>query len=88
MASQEEFSVAADKTAEEIQRDIEQARTSLAVAVDQLAERTSPKRIVNETKQSLIAKATSPAGIAIIASTAAAVIALLVVRGLRSRRAG
>ena len=87
MASQEEFSVAADRTAEDIQRDIEQARTSLAVAVDQLAERTSPKRIVNETKQSLIAKATSPAGIAIIASTAAGVIALLVVRALRGRRA-
>lgn len=80
--------MAAEKTADEIQRDIEQARASLAVAVDQLAERTSPKRIVNETKRSLIAKATSPAGMAIIASTAAAVIALLVVRGLRGRRTG
>jgi len=31
-----------NRTADDIQRDIEQARASLAVAVDQLAERTSP----------------------------------------------
>jgi hypothetical protein len=80
--------VAADKTADEIQHDIEQARTSLAVAVDQLAERTSPKRIVNETKQSLIARAKSPAGLAIIGGTAAVVVGLLVIRIIRGRRAG
>jgi hypothetical protein len=79
--------VAADKTADEIQHDIEQARTSLAVAVDQLAERTSPKRIVNETKQSLIARAKSPAGLAIIGGTAAVVVGLLVIRIIRGRRA-
>jgi Protein of unknown function (DUF3618) len=79
--------VAADKTADEIQHAIEQARTSLAVAVDQLAERTSPKRIVNETKQSLIARAKSPAGLAIIGGTAAVVVGLLVIRIIRGRRA-
>jgi hypothetical protein len=80
--------VAANKTADDIQRDIEQARTSLAVAVDQLAERTSPKRIANQTKQNLITKAKSPAGRAIIGGTAAAMVALFVIRGLRRRRAG
>jgi len=79
--------VAAEKTADEIQRDIEQARTSLASAVDQLAERTSPKRIVNETKQDLIVRAKSPAGLAIIGGTAAVLLGLLVIRLLRGRRA-
>jgi hypothetical protein len=87
MASQEEFSVAADRTADDIQRDIEQARTSLAEAVDQLAERTSPKRIANQTKQNLLARAKSPAGRAIIVGTAAVLVALLVVRGRRRRHA-
>ena len=77
---------AEEKTADEIQRDIEQARASLAVAVDQLAERTSPKRIVNETKRDLIARAKSPAGMAIIGGTAAVLVGLLVIRILRGRR--
>ena len=77
--------MAAEKTADEIQRDIEQARTSLASAVDQLAERTSPTRIVNDTKQNLIAKAKSPAGMAIIGGTAAALLGLLLFRILRGR---
>jgi hypothetical protein len=77
---------AEEKTADEIQRDIEQARASLAVAVDQLAERTSPKRIVNDTKRDLIARAKSPAGMAIIGGTAAVLVGLLVIRILRGRR--
>ena len=79
--------MAAEKTADEIQRDIEQARTSLASAVDQLAERTSPKRIVNETKQDLIVRAKSPAGLAIIGGTAVVLVGLLVIRLLRGRSA-
>jgi Protein of unknown function (DUF3618) len=76
--------VAENKTADDIQRDIEQARASLAVAVDQLAERTSPKRIANQTKQTLIAKARTPAGRAIIGG-AVALVALLVIRSIRHR---
>ena len=74
--------VAANRTADDIEHDIEQARASLAVAVDQLAERTSPKRIVNQTKQSLAAKARTPAGMAVLGGTAV-VVALLVVRRMR-----
>jgi hypothetical protein len=77
--------VAGNRTADEIQRDIEQARTSLAVAVDQLAERTSPKRIANQTKQTLTAKAQSPAGKAVIGGVGALVV-LLVVRRIRGKR--
>jgi hypothetical protein len=85
--AQEECSVAANRTADDIQRDIEQARASLASTVDQLAERTSPKRIVRQTKQRLVEKAQTPAGKAVIGG-AAAVVALLVVRRIRGRRRG
>jgi Protein of unknown function (DUF3618) len=76
--------VAENRTADDIQRDIEQARASLAVSVDQLAERTSPKRIANQTKQTLIAKAKTPAGRAIIGG-AVALVVLLVIRSIRHR---
>jgi hypothetical protein len=76
--------VAENRTADDIQRDIEQARASLAVSVDQLAERTSPKRIATQTKQTLIAKAQTPAGRAIIGG-AVALVVLLVIRSIRHR---
>lgn len=73
-----------DRTAEDIQREIEQARSSLAAAVDQLAERTSPNRLAGQAKQSLISKAQTPAGKAVIG--AVGVIALLlVIRRVRHR---
>ena len=77
--------MAANRTADDIQHDIEQARVSLAVAVDQLAERTSPKRIVKQTKRILVAKAKTPAGMAVLGG-AAAVVALLVTRRVRRGR--
>ena len=76
--------MAENRTADDIQRDIEQARASLAVAVDQLAERTSPKRIANQTWHNVVAKAQTPAGRAIIGG-AAALIALLVIQSIRHR---
>ena len=79
--------MAANRTADDIQRDIEQARASLAVAVDQLAERTSPKRFLAHARQDLIAKAQTPAGKAVLGGTGALVV-LLVVRRIRRRRAG
>jgi hypothetical protein len=74
--------VAENRTADDIQRDIEQARASLAVTVDELAERTSPKRIANQTRQNLIARAQTPAGKAVIGGVVA-LIALLVIRSIR-----
>jgi hypothetical protein len=74
--------VAGERSAEDIQRDIEQARASLAVAVDQLADRTSPKRLADDVKQKLIARAKSPQGQAVIAG-AGVVVLLLVVRRVR-----
>jgi hypothetical protein len=74
--------VAGERSPEEIQRDIEQARAALAVAVDQLAERTSPKRVTNDVKQALVAKASTPQGKAVIGA-AGALVLLLVVRRIR-----
>ena len=41
-----------ERTAEQVQHEIETARDSLAAAVDQLAARTNPKRLADEAKQS------------------------------------
>ena len=69
-----------ERTAEQVQGEIEQARDALAAAVDQLAVRTSPKRLVSDTKQSLRAQAQTPAGKAVIGGAAALVLVLVVLR--------
>jgi Protein of unknown function (DUF3618) len=70
------------RSAEEIQRDIQQARASLAVAVDQIAYRTSPKRVANNAKTALLAKARTPQGQAVLAGVGLLVL-ILVVRRIR-----
>lgn len=74
-----------ERTADEIQRDIEQARASLAEAVDQLTYRTNPKRLAEDAKKSLKEKAQTPQGQAVIAATGLVVV-VLVVRRFRKRR--
>ena len=74
----------AERGADDIQRDIERARVNLANVVDQIAYRTAPKRLVENTKQSLIAKANSPQGKAVIGAVGVVVL-LLVVRRVRHR---
>jgi hypothetical protein len=74
--------VAGERSPEEIQHDIEQARASLAVAVDQLADRTSPKRVAGDVKAQLIAKVKSLKGQAVI-GVAGVVVLALVVRRIR-----
>jgi Protein of unknown function (DUF3618) len=70
------------RSAEEIQRDIQQARASLAVAVDQIAYRTSPKRVANNAKTALMAKARTSQGQAVLAGVGLLVL-ILVVRRIR-----
>ena len=77
--------MAAERTAEQIQKDIELARASLAEAVDQLSYRTNPKRLADNAKQSLKQKAQSPQGQAVIAGVGLVVV-VLVVRRLRKRK--
>jgi hypothetical protein len=76
--------VAGERNADDIQRDIEQARASLAVAVDQLAYRASPKRVAENAKQTLKQKAQTPQGQAVIAGVGLLVV-IVVVRRFRRR---
>jgi Protein of unknown function (DUF3618) len=72
----------AEQSADDIQRDIERSRATLAAAVDQLAYRGDPKRLADNAKQSVRAKANSPQGRAVIGVTGA-VLVLLIVRRIR-----
>ena len=71
--------MAGERTPEQIQRDIEQSRAALAEAVDQLAYRTNPKRVVDNAKQTLREKAQSPQGRIVIGVTGG-LVALLIIR--------
>ncbi|WP_375499965.1 DUF3618 domain-containing protein [uncultured Jatrophihabitans sp.] len=75
--------MAGERSADDIQRDIEKSRAALAAAVDQLAYRGNPKRIVEKTKTSLREKANSPQGRIVIA-VAGGLLVLVVVRRVRS----
>lgn len=77
--------MAGERSADEIQRDIEYARTSLAVSIDQLVLRTSPKRLADDTKQWMMAKAQSPQGKAVIGGVGA-LVALRVIRRIVKRK--
>lgn len=76
--------MAGERTADDIQRDIERARVSLAGAVDQLAYRTNPRRLGEDVKAAVISKARSPQGKAVLAG-AGAIVALLIVRRISRR---
>jgi Protein of unknown function (DUF3618) len=80
-----------ERTPEEIQREIEQARDALALAVDELAVRAHPKRLVDdakqkvdEAKQKVIAKAQSPEGRAVIGGVGVLFV-IVVIRRIRKR---
>ena len=73
------------RSPEEIQREIEEARSSLATTVDQLAERTNPKRLADVAKQNLIAWMKTPKGRAVVGGTAV-LISLLIAARVRAVR--
>jgi hypothetical protein len=68
-----------ERSADDIQREIEKSRAALAETVDELAFRTNPKRAVDNVKQTLRQKAQSPQGRAVI-GVAGGLVLLLVVR--------
>jgi hypothetical protein len=74
----------AERGANEIQRDIEKARVTLANAVDQIAYRTNPKRVTENAKQTLKEKAQTPQGRAVIGGTGALIL-VLIIRRVRKR---
>lgn len=75
----------AERDAAEIRAELEQARAQLASSVDQLTDRLAPQRLVNEAKTSIVTKATSPAGLAVLGGTGV-LLTLLVIRNLRRSR--
>lgn len=74
----------AERDAEQIQRDIEQARVTLASSVDQIVDRTNPKRVAESAKTSLKQKALTPQGKAVIGG-AGALVVFLIIRRIRRR---
>ena len=74
----------AERSADDIQRDIEQARVGLARSVDQLAYRTNPRRVSDQVKHTLKAKANSTEGRVVIGVTGGLVL-LLIVKRIRKR---
>jgi hypothetical protein len=71
---------------ETIQREIEQTRDALAGTLDELAERTSPKRLAAVGRERAIAAATSPRGKAVLGAVGALTVLILARRIRRSRR--
>lgn len=69
---------------EQIQREIESSRTQLAVTLDELAEKVSPKRLANEAKGTATAFLQTPVGMA-LAGGVVLLIALAVTRRVRAR---
>ncbi len=73
-----------ERSADDIQRDIERSRAALAEAVDDLACRTNPKRVSESVKQSLREKAQTTQG-RIVIGVAGGVVALLIIKRFRKR---
>ncbi|MGV8874614.1 MAG: DUF3618 domain-containing protein [Rhodococcus sp. (in: high G+C Gram-positive bacteria)] len=67
------------KDTDRIEREIETARNQLASTLDELSVRASPKNIVANTKQSVVAKLNEPA-VKFTLLGVGAVVAVLVVR--------
>ena len=76
--------MAVERSAEDIQRDIEQSRVALAATVDQLAYRTNPKRVMDNVKQALAEKAQSTQG-RVVLGVAGGLVVVLIVRRVRNR---
>jgi proteasome assembly chaperone (PAC2) family protein len=70
---------------EKIQREIEASRAQLASTLDQLAERTSPKRLAEQAKESAVVFFRSPPGMAVLGAVGL-LVALRIARGVRNRR--
>jgi Protein of unknown function (DUF3618) len=73
-----------ERSADDIQREIEQARAGLAESVDQLAYRTNPHRLAENAKHTLREKANSTPGRIVIGVTGGLVV-LLIVKRIRKR---
>jgi hypothetical protein len=73
------------RSPEQIQREIESSRAQLAATLDELAEKTSPKRLANVGKQRAIGLAQTPAGMSVLGAVTL-LIALGIARKVRNAR--
>lgn len=72
------------RSPDEVQAEIERTRHQLANTLDELAQRTSPKRLADDTKNKVLATLNTPAGKA-VAGAVGGVVVLLVVLKIRAR---
>ena len=72
---------------ETIQREIEQARDALAETLDNLAERTSPRRVAERGRQVLVERLRSPEATRVLSVAAGVVVLFVGYRVRRTRRA-
>jgi alkylation response protein AidB-like acyl-CoA dehydrogenase len=73
------------RTPEQIQREIESSRAQLASTLDQLAEKTSPKRLAGVARSRATELAMSPAGMSVLGAVGL-LLALGVARKVRNAR--
>jgi hypothetical protein len=73
-----------ERSADDIQRDIERSRAALAQAVDEIAYRTNPKRFTENVKATVRAKLQTPQGKAAVGA-AGGLVLLLVIRRIRKK---
>ena len=73
------------RSPEQIQREIESSRAQLATTLDQLAEKTSPKRLADVAKGRATELAMSPPGMSVLGAVAL-LVALGVARRVRNAR--
>jgi Protein of unknown function (DUF3618) len=78
--------VADKQSTTDIEREIEQARVSLASSLDQLVERTSPKRLAQTTKDNLVARIKTREGMTVLGAAAAGIIGLVVLARIRAAK--
>jgi hypothetical protein len=74
--------VAAERSPEEIQREIEAARVQLGDAVDEIAARTSPKKVSADLKALVREKLETPVGKAVVGG-AGLLLTILIIKRLR-----
>ena len=68
------------RSPDEVQAEIERTRHQLANTLDQLATRTSPKRLVDDAKTTLVETLKTPAGKAVVGAVGGAVVLLVALR--------
>ena len=72
------------RSPDDVQAEIERARHQLSTTLDQLVERTNPKRLADQARTQAVAALQTPVGKAVVGAVGGIVV-LLVVRRIRHR---